>query len=271
MQKSTEKTILPFATSQANDVFKGDVELAAVFCIAELERQKSGGFFRKQDPEKLVFISKVLYPFWIAPFRELTLLIDGLNVSSFTITYPVLPDLKAFIEKLNGEQMTRQVHANFLFNNQNYFQVSNNEQKLSIEGLFNDAEFTKEFLEYTKQATTTDLPVSEAVLVTPALDENGVLKMLQNIDDTRLKLSEELADLNEVIKLLNSKNLESQADLRKEIKVIENEFRVKIKKAKAILEDKVSNINKAYSKEVTAVSNRFEDKITALQKYVVKF
>ncbi len=271
MQKSTEKTILPFATSQANGVFKGDVEVAAVFCIAELERQKSGGFFRKQDPEILVFISKVLYPFWIAPFRELTLLIDGLNVSSFTITYPALPDLKAFIEKLNGEQMTRQVHANFLSNNQNYFQVSNNEQKLSIEGLLNDAEFTKEFLEYTKQATTTDLPVIEAVLVTSALDEDGVLKMLQNIDGTRLKLSEELADLNEVIKLLNSKNLESQADLRKEIKVIENEFRVKIKKAKAILEDKVSNINKAYSKEVTDVSNRFEDKITALQKYVVKF
>jgi hypothetical protein len=271
LQKFITKTILPFTvSSQANGVFNGDIEKAAVFCTAELNRQKGGGFFRKQDAEKLVFTSKVLYPFWITPFRESTLLLDGLNVASYTITYPALPDLKAFIERLKEQQMIRQVHTNFLSNNQNYFQNSNNEQKLVIDGLLNDAEFNRDFLKYVKQATTTDLPITEAVLVTPALNEEGVLKMLQNIESTRLKLSEDLADLKETIKLLNSKSLESQADLREEIKAVENEFGVKIRKAKAILDDKVSEINKAYADEVAVVSNRFERKITGLQTDLVK-
>lgn len=261
---------MPFAVSQTNGVFNGDPEKAAVFCLAELDRQKGGGFLQKRDVEKLVFISKVLYPFWIAPFKESTLLIDGLNVSSHTIAYFALPDLKAFIEKLNGQLMTRHVHANFLENNQNYFQISNDEQKLIIEGVLNDAEFTSEFLEYTKQAITTDVPVIEAVLVTPALNVEGVFKMLQNLEKTRLKLSEELADLNEVIKLLNLKKQESQADLNEETKVTENDFGAKIQKVEALLDVDLAKINKAYSNQVTEVSYRFEQKISSLQKDLVK-
>jgi hypothetical protein len=271
LQKPIERTILPFATSQTNEVFNDDLEKAAVFCNAELNRQKGGGFLRKQEAEKLIFTSKVLYPFWMTAFRDSTFLIDGLNTSSHAITYQNLPDLKAFLETLKKQQMTRQVHTEFLSNNQNYFQISSDQQKLTIEGLINDPEFTEEFSEYTKKATTTDLPVTEAVIVTPALDEKGVFNMLQTVENTRLKLTEELSDLKEAIKLLNSKSLESQTDLSKEIKAVENEYAVKIQKAKAIMDSKVSKINKAYSEEVTDVSSKFEQKLTGLHKDVVKF
>lgn len=272
LQKSREKTILPFAVSpQKNKSLNENVEKAAVFCTIELNRQRGRGFFRKQDNEKIVFISKVLYPFWITPLRESTLLIDGLNLSKHIITYPDLPDIKAFIENLKGHSTTRQLHANFLSNNQNYFQTSNNEVKLSIEGLLNDSEFTEEFLDYTKHATTTNVPITENVLVSPCLDKDGILKMLQNIENTRLKLSEDKESFNEVIKLLNSKNNESKSGLNKEIKAIEAKYRAKIQKAKRILENKVSKINKTYSNDVTVTSNKFEQKIKVLHKNLVKF
>jgi hypothetical protein len=41
LQKSTEKTILPFATYPTNEVFTNDVEKAAVFCTAELDSSKN--------------------------------------------------------------------------------------------------------------------------------------------------------------------------------------------------------------------------------------
>jgi hypothetical protein len=272
LQKLIGKTILPFTvSSQANGFFDSNVEKAAVFCTAELNRQKGGGFFRKQDTEKLVFISTVLYPFWIAPFEESTLIIDGLNIASYTIIYSALPDLKGFQENLKSQSMTRQAHSNCLSNNQNYFQTSNNEQKIIIEGLLNDVVFTGEFLDYIKQAKTTDLPIIEGVLISPCLDEEGLLKMVQKIEIMKKKLSDELASLNEVIKLLNSKNMESQANLQEEIQVINKEYSVKIQNTKAILDDNISKINKIYSKDVTEVSNRFEQKITSMQKDVVRF
>jgi hypothetical protein len=271
LPETIQKTLLPFAAcSQANVVFDDAVEKAAIFCVAELSREKGGGFFKKQEAEKLVFISKVYYPFWLAPFRDMTLLLDGLNVAARPITYPALPDHKAFKEKLSGGPMTRQVHANFLSTNQNYYQSSGEEQKIVVEGLLNGSEFTVEFLNYVKEATASDSPIADVVLITPALNEDGVSKMLQNVENTRLKLAEELADLNEIIKLLNSRTQESQASLREEIKAVEKKFSVQIQKAKTTLESKVAKINKDYADEVTRVSNKFEQKITDLQKDLLK-
>ena len=270
LQRSMEKTILPFATYQTNEIFNNDVEKAAVFCTAELDREKGGRFFKKQDSEKIVFISKVLYPFWIVPLKDLTILIDGLNVPFHTITYPDLPDLKAFKEKLSGQQMTRQVYATFLANNQNYFQNSNSVQTLKIEGLMNDTEFVKEFLEYTKQAITIDSPINDSVLVTPAMNETNVSKTLQNIENTRTQLSEELASLNEIIKLLNNKTRESQTALMKEIRIVEDEYKIKIQKVKAVLKTNVAKINRAYSDQVTQVTNKFEQKMANLHRDFVK-
>jgi hypothetical protein len=266
-----EKTILPFATYQTNEVFNSDVEKATVFCTTEFDREKGGRFFKKQDSEKIVFISKVLYPFWIVPLNEITLLIDGLNVAYHTITYPELPDLKAFIEKLNSQLMTRQVHASFLSNNQNYFQNSSAEQSLKIEGLINDTEFIEEFLEYAKQATITDSPINDSVLVTPAMSEVEVSKMLQNIENERTKLLGDLANLNEIIKLLNSKNRESQTALNKEIKSVEDEYKFKIQKVKTVLNISLAKINKEYTDKVIQVSDKFEQNMANLHKDLVKF
>ena len=271
MSRTIEKALLPFADcSQTSITFDSDVEKAAIFCLTELNREKGGGFFKKQDAEKLVYISKVYYPFWLAPFREATLLIDGLNVASHTITYPALPDIKAFKEKLNERSVTRQTYANFLSNHQNYFQNSGAQQKFVIEGLLNDAEFTLEFLSYAKEAKKTDSSIVDAVLITPALDEDGVMRMVQNVENTRLKLMEELAGLNETIKLLNLKTQESQASLQEEIKATEEKFSLQIQKAKTAVDSKVAEINKAYLDKVTEVTNRFEEKTTSLQKEILK-
>ena len=266
----SKKTLLPFAISSLpNEAFNHEVEKAAVFCLAELNREKGGGFFKKREREKLVFVSKIYYPFWLAPFGKWTLLLDGLNIVSQKIIYPALPDVKAFKKTLKGHQMTRQVHANFLSNNQNCFRKED-EQSLTVEGLLNDAEFTGELMNNVREAKSTNSPIVDAVLITPALDEVSVLRMLQNVEDTRSKLKEEIADLNEIIKLLNMKNRHSHASLREDIKTTEKKFHKKIQKVKTIRNAKVAKINKAYSAEVTKVSKKFEQKIKALQKEILK-
>ena len=61
LQNTQEKTLLPFAVSSQTDTefFTDEVEKAAVLCISELDRETGGGFFRKQAPEKLVFLSNI--------------------------------------------------------------------------------------------------------------------------------------------------------------------------------------------------------------------
>lgn len=271
MQRKTNKTLLPFATlaPTSGASFTIDAERAAVFCLAELSRDKGGGFFKKRPPEKLVFIAEVYYPFWVAPFGRLTLLLDGLNATSHTINYSVLPDLKVFKDKMDIRSETRQAYVTFLSTNLNYFKVSDREETKVIDGLMTDADFLKEFMPYLNEATTTETPVVDSVLISPATDEAAVLAMTKELEDLQSKFIGEVKELNEIIKLLDLKTKEFLEMLRKEAKETEQRFSKSIEEAKVALENKTSQINREYTGKITETSSRFEQETLASQKEII--
>jgi len=61
--------ILPFSVLSENrkEPFTMEMEKAAIFCFAELERTKEGGLILKHPAEKLAFIAEGCYPFWLIP------------------------------------------------------------------------------------------------------------------------------------------------------------------------------------------------------------
>ena len=271
MQRKTNKTLLPFATltPTSGASFTIDAERAAVFCLAELGRDKGGGFFKKRPPEKLVFIAEVYYPFWVAPFGRLTLLLDGLNATSHTINYSVLPDLKVFKDKMDIRSETRQAYVTFLSTNLNYFKGSDREETKVIDGLMTDADFLKEFMPYLNEATTTETPVVDSVLISPATDEAAVLAMTKELEDLQSKFIGEVKELNEIIKLLDLKTKEFLEMLRKEAKETEQRFSKSIEEAKVALENKTSQINREYTGKITETSSRFEQETLASQKEII--
>ena len=273
MTEKTRRTLLPFASFlQAEDgILNSDVEKASVFCLAELNREKGGGMFKKQPLEKTVFISKVYYPFWKTPFRGLILLFDGLNGPTYTMTYPTVPDLKAFKENLDQRSSTRQIYVTFLANQLNYFQQSNTEQTKVIEGLISDLEYVKEFMTYLNEGiAATANPIIDGVLVSPTYDEKQIAANLKELEDSRLKAAQELDELNEVIKLLNAKTQHFIVSLKEEIKAMDEKFSVKIENAKAIFTQRKLQLNKEYTDKVTEISNNFEQETVALSKEIIK-
>lgn len=271
MQRKTEKVLLPFATlsQKSMEPFTKDTERAAVFCLAELDRDKGGGFFKKRTPEKLVFIAEVYYPFWVAPFRNMVLLLEGLNVASHSITYLALPDLKGFKDKMGISSETRQAYVTFLSNNLNYFQGSDNEEAKVIDGLITDADFLHEFMSYLNEAIMTEAPVVDSVLISPANDEAAILSMIQELENLQSKFVGELKELNEIIKLLNLKTQEFLEMLREEVKETEAKFSKSIEEAKASLETRTSQINREYTEKITEISTKFEQETLTFQKEII--
>jgi hypothetical protein len=272
LQKKTQKTLLPFASylQSENGSLQSEVEKAAIFCLTELGRETGGGLFRKKPSEKTVFIAKLYYPFQIAPFRGSTLLFDGLNIPSHTMTYPAVPDLQVFKDNLNQRSSTRQIFATFLSNHLNYFQDSGSEQHKIIEGLISDVDFLREFMEYLKEATITENPVTDSVLISTAHDEKQIMNNIQELEVSRSRVAQELEELNEIIKLLNAKTQQFLGTLREEIKAKDEKFSGLIEVAKATLEKKKSQINNEYTDKVTQASTKYEQETAALQKEILK-
>ncbi|MDH5462140.1 MAG: hypothetical protein OEX09_07980, partial [Candidatus Bathyarchaeota archaeon] len=65
MTTKSRKLILPFAASAEDrkKAFSREMEKAAVFCLAQMERKKGGGILRrKESGEELLFTAKFCYP-----------------------------------------------------------------------------------------------------------------------------------------------------------------------------------------------------------------
>jgi DNA repair exonuclease SbcCD ATPase subunit len=271
VQRKTIKTLLPFAAySQTSAApFTKDAERAAIFCLAELDKDRGGGFFKKRAAENLVFIAEVYYPFWVAPFGSMTLHWDGLNITSHALNYSILPDLKIFKDNLTVSSEIRQTYVTFLSHNLTYFKVSENEETKVIDGLITDADFLKEFMPYLNEAVLTEAPVIDSVLISPSNDEAAILLMTQELENLQSKFVGEVKELNELIKLLNLKTQEFLEMLREEVKKSGEKSSKPIEEAKALLEDVTAQINLEYREKVRAVSTQFEQETLAAQKEVI--
>ena len=127
--------LLPYSTSARDRTlpFTEEMEMAILFCMAESDRKKGEGIILKKPLEELVFIVKSCYPIWLVPWGGKTLLFDGLDVSTRTLLYEVLPDVKTFINDIHGSAEKRQAYSAALTDHAHYFQsVKSLEEKTTL-------------------------------------------------------------------------------------------------------------------------------------------
>jgi hypothetical protein len=264
--------ILSFSVLSENrkEPFTKEMEKAAIFCLAELERQKGGGIILKQPPEKIAFLAEACYPFWLVPWNELTLLFDGLNTTSHTVTYKPIPDVKAFIQNVGNRLKTLETHMAFLNDNLNYFQTLGGQRDTPINGLVTDSSFISEFTSYLVNAEQTKALPSDSIMLPTALDEATLSSAKQELEDLRTAFKEDLNRLYASMKLLNKTTNSFLKILREKIKAIQEEYGMEIKKQEATTMPKVDRIREEYDERITSLSQNFEKQLLPFQKEKVK-
>src|SRR3990170_5094617 len=202
---ATKQFILPFSVLSENrkEPFTPDLEAAALFALAELDRTKGGGLIVKQTEEKIEFIAKVGYPLWLFPWAETVLIFDGLNRSNYTLPYAAVPDVKAFVESLRRGSKTRETHLAFLSDNLNYFQVSATEKSLLVNALITSPEFLSEFDTYRREATNAEHQPTQMALLTPTIDESVISSETQELDNLHSSFQEDVEGLYRCMKQAN--------------------------------------------------------------------
>jgi hypothetical protein len=266
------KYLLPFSTPSRNrrQPFTEESEIAAIFCLAELERSKGGKFVGKQPPEKLGFMAKVSYPFWMIPFNNITLFFDGLHTTSHTITYPIIPDIQEFLENLNRSSKTRQNYIQFLQDSTNYFQTPITEEKKVMDGLITDLELLDTLSKYMTEATKIRTQLPEIVFVSPSIDESLVFSLTQDLQNLKSKFEEEIKALNKGMKLLSEKTKGFIKNMQSQIEKVRSKFDKEIEKFKASKAKEIEKIRKEYDEKIAETSEITEEKLLSLQKEKIK-
>jgi hypothetical protein len=264
--------ILPFSVLSENrkEPFTSDLEVAAVFSLAELDRAKGGGFLSKRPEEKMVFIAKVGYPLWLFPWSETALIFDGFNRSKYTLPYAVVPDAKAFMENLKRGSKTRETHLAFLSDHINYFQAPVTEKSVVINGLISDPEFLSEFDSYRGEAMAIEVQPANVGLLSPTIDKSTIASLLQELERLHSSFKKDVESLYQCMKFINEATQHYIKVLRSKAKAVKEEFDVKINAQEELVAPKVNRLKEHYDHQIIESAKSFERQRLPVQKAKVK-
>ena len=267
-----KQLILPFSVLSENrkEPFTFDLEAAAVFSLAEIDRAKGGGLISRQPEEKIVFIAKMGYPLWLFPWSETTLIFDGLNRSDYTLPYAVIPDVKPFMENLKRGSKTFETHMAFLADHINYFQAPVTEKGFLIKGIMREPEFLREFDSYRREAIAIEEQPINVALLSPTIDESTISFISQELEKLHFSFKEDLDRLHRCMKFITKATQHYINELRSKANAVKEEFEVKIRAQEEIVAPKVARVKEDYDNQIIESAKTFDRQRQPVQKEKVK-
>jgi len=246
------------------------MELATIFYMAEFDRKKGEGILLKKPLEELLFISECQYPMWLVPWRGRTLLFDGLGVSQHTLAYDVLPDVKTFVNDVEGSAQRLEAYSAALSDRIHFFQSALRVEERTILGLVTSADFIEDFSPYLSEAEEAKQSEVKAVCLSPVVDESSIAVSLNELSEFRTMLEKDIEYLRFSMKLLSDTTRKHVDVLREEIREIQRDFNERIATARTAAMKRVREIQKRYDERITKASKRFEQQLQSLHKERVK-
>jgi hypothetical protein len=266
LTSATKRFSLPFSNQKTSNY---GVEAAAVFAVAELERNKGGGLITRLPEEKLIYISKVGYPLWLFTINDLGFVFDGFGDFNYNISFLNVRSAKAFMESLESSIAPRENYITFLSDHGNYFQQPMKEKQFVFRGLIADLDFKGEFNIYLKEATEINTQANVALLP-PSLEEPAISSMITEFEKLQFVLREEAQRLPECTRLVNKTTSEYVTELDYEASAAKEEADAKIRAQEELINPKINNLNKDYKRKIKYIAESFDKELESLQKQKAK-
>ena len=268
----SEKYVIPFCILAENrkEPFGSDLESAAVFAISELEREKGGGYIKKQPEEKTMFITKIGYPLWIIPWSEYVLVFDGLSKAKSNVSYVMMPEVKPLIEESKRSQKTRETYSSFLGDHTADFQDMSATKALSVDGLMANPEFLKAFDSSRRLASSSEDAYGNVALLSPFIDESAISNEITEIESLCLHLQNDLEDLNRCMRFLNKTTRHYSIELQEMMKAAKESFNLKIEAEKERVAPEIEELNDEYNVRITGLTKHYESQRIPIRREIVR-
>ncbi len=266
-QMDVPKRLLPFTlpSKERGTALSSRIELAIMFCLAEISRDKGRGLISKRAPEELLFVAEICYPFWLVPWRKRTILLDGLNIRSHTISVDVLPDTEMFVREVAGTTDKLEAFSAFLSHNLGYFEGFSGKGQKVIKGLIGDAAFVKDFQSLISRAR--QMPKSsEMVVLSLLMDRTAAEASRAELLSLRNILKGDIRNLRVIVKTLARTMKKHVRGINKETKRILRTSEVEIASLKCEAARKVEELGREHHEKIAKVSKDADRRVQVLSQ-----
>jgi len=244
---------------------KERIELAAIFSLAELTRDKGGGLISKKPAETILFISKVYYPLWFIPWKRRTLIFDGFNMNSHTISFDIFPDTNIFIQEMKGSSSKLETYSAFLSHNLDYFKKISGRGRKVIKGLIMDSNLMEDLFSLFRRAKRIKEPL-EKIPLPLIMDRSAVKNSIKELQNFERALEEDVKRLNRIAEILMKTTQRHIEAVTAEIEKIKKQSEIKIDNLMSRIAKKTEETRKAYDKKIVEVTRDANQKIQELSE-----
>ena len=268
-----QKFILPFSekgAARAKSDKGSAAEVAAIFALAEMDREKGGRILSRHSSEKITFIAKIGYPLWLYPLSGNVFLFDGLNVTEYALPYNTIANVKHFLDGLKSSSKSRESFEYFLAEHAQYFVKTDMKANLPLKGLITPSGMLREFVSYRQEATKEIDQFANIGLLSSPIDQSKLLSITHEIAHLRYTIEKEIKDLSATIELLGKGSLQFHNELHDEIEATKQEFALNIKTEEAIVAPIVKGIREIYDQKTVSLAKSAEEDQVPLQAEKLK-
>ena len=270
LKSPVKQFILPFSPKKDNEPIASEIETAAVYALAEVERIKGGGLILKQPEEKLHFIAEIGYPIWLLPNNLVTYIFDGLNNFTYSFPYVELPAAKNFMENLEANSKTREDYLTFLSENNFYFLQPTKAKEFSIRSIIVDLDFRHEFEIYIKEASEVIGQLTKIARLTPNLQETTISSMTLEINKLQSSLKENDDMFQECLRRINKTKSQYMTELDYAAEAVKDEAEAKIRAQGELINPQIVNLNRECKHQISKTTLFFDDETDKLEKLKTK-
>ncbi|MCP8311021.1 MAG: hypothetical protein L6N94_05950 [Candidatus Methylarchaceae archaeon HK01M] len=256
-QRVKKEPIIPsFALSAiTRKPISEDLEMAIVYNMAERELRRS---FIGKKKEGISLMVKAYYGIWAYPLDGRWILIDLMNLYSFSLTGVKLPPIEEFIQHLRDARNNREIFKNTLVRHNETFTYSE-EKVYTIKGLI-EKPLALAITGYIDDVGIVSTPSSNVLTLPLHIDQKSVLKVVYELNKVKGELEDNMALLEEAIQVLDEELSFHMAQIDEEIQGIDDEYRSQKDVTSELINRSVEQLKTKKELELKMVLSRFEDR-----------
>ncbi len=250
---SGSEIVLPFATEESGrgKRFSGDMEVAALLCLAEAERKKKGGLLRGAA-ETLTILSKLCFPLWVVPWEDGCLLIDGTGTVSHNMVYSKPPDAEAFVEHLKRSGKVQELYRSALRSHSNTFSDFVSTTEIVVEGLVTDGELLSDVHAMLQEGKVeTYRPAS---VIPPKISRENAMEIVTKVAEHHQTLQSEVKGLQYALDALDEETKMHVEKLSQEKGQIQERHNGKILEVKTEVKNRVEELEKERDEKLAKIA-----------------
>lgn len=258
-----------------------DVEIASVFSLLEDVRNRGGGLLRKKPEEELIGVIKILWPFWVLPYKNgnHAIFVDAMSADALRIKIkrsPTVENVKSLLN-VNDANVFVNTFENLLLDLENEA-----EEEFSLCGIL-DLETVKDMGICLSQANLSDS--KGCVVLRPLINtkraiesKNSFSEFFEELNKYYQKLVENYGFVTSTaeiwLKKIQESMLEIKENYKTKIEETAKDVELQIETLMRLREEELKNIDAWFTEEdknlVLEIKNLFGPLLKVLEEVALK-